>query len=145
MSSSLYSSLLPSKTFSHHQTYRGVRQGDPLSPFLYIIASEIISRNLSFMHITLPSLRYSSVSDGPIISHLSYADDLILFCNGCSPSLKLHMQFLDDVQKFLGLTVNKSKSCFVTVRPSSSKDTVIKTITGFDKSDLPINYLGCPL
>src|SRR4051812_31793627 len=122
ISSCWYSVLINGKSCGFFTSNRGFRQGDPLSPVLYIIASEILSRGLSFMHENLPSIRYSSITEGPIISHLSYADDIIIFCNGCCPSLKLHMDFLSDVFSFLGLSVNKSKSCFITARPDNSKD-----------------------
>lgn len=122
-----------------------VRHGDPLSPVLYIIASEIISRGLKSLHEKFPSLRYTSISDRPIISHLSYADVIIIFCNGNSVGLKKHMKFLDAIHKFSGLSINKNKSCYVTPRRNESKDTIIKSITGCQKAELPLNYLGCLL
>lgn len=39
------------------------------------------------------SLRYSGIKDGPIISHLAYADDIVIFCNGSSQSIKRHEFF----------------------------------------------------
>ena len=114
ISNNWYSVLINGKCCGYFTSNRGVRQGDPLSPLLYIIATEILSRNLSFMHETCPLLRYSSISDGPIISHLSYADVMIIFCNGCAPSLKMHVDIIEDPSRFLGLSVNKLKSCFVT-------------------------------
>src|SRR5436190_1263086 len=88
-----YSILINGKSCGYFTSNRGVRQGDPLSPLLYIIAAEVLSRNLAFMHENYLLLRYSSISDGPIISHLTYADDIIIFYNGCSPSHKIHMKF----------------------------------------------------
>src|SRR5438270_7395813 len=55
------------------------------------------------------------------------------------------MDFIADIFNFLGLSVNKSKSCFITARPTSSRDTLTRTITGFEKAELPIIYLGYPL
>src|SRR2546430_1141380 len=55
------------------------------------------------------------------------------------------MGLLEDISKFTDLLINKSKSCFATGKRNNSRDTIIKSITEFNKSDLPLNYLGCPL
>src|SRR4051812_40114707 len=140
-----YSVLVNGTSCGHFTSTRGLRQGDPLSHFLYIIASEVLSRGLNTLQAKYPQTKFYSSPNCPSVSHLSYADDLIIFCNGSTPSLKKHMELLDKVHKFLGLEINKSKSCYINERPDSSRDTVIKSITGFQKAFLPIEYLGCPL
>lgn len=52
------------------------------------------------------------------------------------------MEFLGKLYHFTGLEVNKSKSFFVNDRPNGLRDTVIKW---FQKTILPLDYLGCPL
>lgn len=133
------------KSCGYFSFIRGLRQGDHLSPFLYIIASAIISRGLQKLHNDFISLRYSSVNDGHIISHLTYADDIIIICNGASLSLKKHMSSLEKVAMFTGLTSNKLKSCFATRKNHGPRESIIKSITGFQKKDLPMTNLGCPL
>src|SRR3954465_1092794 len=108
-----YSILVNGSSCGHFSSSRGLRQGDPLSPFLYIIASEVISRGLNTLQAKFPHTRFYTSPNCPPISHLSYADDLIIFCNGSTPSLVLHMELLDNVHSFLGLEINKSKSCYI--------------------------------
>src|SRR5436190_1999774 len=140
-----YSVLVNGTSCGHFTSSRGLRQGDPLSPFLYIIASEVLSRGLNTLQAKYPYTRFRSSPNCPSTSHLSYADDLIIFCNGSTPSLKKHMELLEKVHNFLGLEINKSKSCYINERPNSSRDTIIKSITVFQKESLSIEYLGCPL
>src|SRR5205809_5610383 len=57
-----YSIVINGKSCGYFKSNRGVRQGDPLSPILYIIASEVIARGLTSMHENFPHLRYSSIN-----------------------------------------------------------------------------------
>ncbi|XP_057792998.1 uncharacterized protein LOC131009600 [Salvia miltiorrhiza] len=59
---------------------RGVRQGDPLSPILFGIAEDVLSRILSSCVESrrLVPMGFSRASDFPM--HLFYADDIIIFC-----------------------------------------------------------------
>lgn len=41
--------------------------------------------------------------------------------------------------------MNKSKTCYATGRTNGPRDIIFKSITGLQKSDLPVNYSGCSL
>jgi len=62
---------------------RGLRQGDPLSPLLFVLVMEVLSRMLSA---TVESRRLSGFSVGSkyqedmLVSHLLFADDTLIFC-----------------------------------------------------------------
>jgi hypothetical protein len=57
----------------------GVRQEDPLSPYLFIICMEYLSRMLSLASQN-PSFRFHLKCKPLGLSHLSFADDIILLC-----------------------------------------------------------------
>ncbi|VFQ82564.1 unnamed protein product [Cuscuta campestris] len=60
---------------------RGVKQGDPLSPLLFIIGSEGFSRSLKHA-ISSGFLSPYKAGRSQVVSHLAYADDLIVFLRG---------------------------------------------------------------
>ena len=60
---------------------RGVRQGDPLSPYLFVIAMTVLSRMLDV------AAGYGVLSFHPKckklkLTHLCFADDLLIFFKG---------------------------------------------------------------
>lgn len=60
---------------------REVRQGDPLSPILFILASKVLSRGLKHLIETKQVGHFSVPSP---LSHLAFADDVIIFANAAS-------------------------------------------------------------
>ncbi|XP_071933842.1 secreted RxLR effector protein 78-like [Coffea arabica] len=80
--SSWFSVLINGKPHGFFQASRGVKQGDPLSPILFILVSKALSRGLSSL-LSLEKLKAYAQSRGTVtISHLTFADDIVIFTRG---------------------------------------------------------------
>ena len=87
----------------------GVRQEDPLSPYLFIICMEYLSRMLSLASQN-PSFWFHLKCKPLGLSHLSFADDIILLCRGDRGSVQVLFQQLMLFGQTSGLNINISKS-----------------------------------
>lgn len=59
---------------------RGIKQGDPLSPYLFILCAEVLSGLITQSKNQGQLYGICIASDAPCITHLLYADDSLLFC-----------------------------------------------------------------
>ncbi|XP_075097863.1 uncharacterized protein LOC142175183 [Nicotiana tabacum] len=85
-------------------------------------------------------------SNGPVISHLCYADDTILFSSAEPESLKIMMEKMETYEKTSGQLVNKAKSGFyVNFQDDDIRINRIKQITGYNHCHFSVQYLGCPI
>lgn len=66
---------------------RGLRQGDPLSPYFFILVKELLSRLLKHNFGNGRIIPFSHPRCAPLISHLLYTDDIVVFANGGDSSL----------------------------------------------------------
>ena len=92
---------------------RGLRQGDPLSPYLFVVGMEVLSclikRAVEGNFIS--GCRLGNREDGEVvISHLLYADDSIIFFEAKSEQLMCLRWTLMWFEAFSGLKINLNKS-----------------------------------
>jgi hypothetical protein len=146
LTSSAFFSLLvngvPSKPFSPS---RGIRQGDPLSPFLFVIMAEGLSRSIhaALAQNLLTGLPLHGIS--PPISHSQFVDDTLLMG---SPTVREALSIQEILQTFSeasGLDCNKEKSQIFFFNTPPLIQRHISEILGFNRSSLPSKYLGLPL
>jgi hypothetical protein len=84
---------------------RGCRQGDPISPYLFLLCVEILAIKLK------GNKKIKGIKVGNIIHLISqFADDTSLFLDGSKTSLEATLEDLKDFKDMSGLTVNYSKS-----------------------------------
>ena len=89
---------------------RGLRQGDPLSPYLFILCMEGLSALIQ-NKVEAGLWKPVKVSrDGPRISHLLFADDVLLFSKATVSNVRLLCDTLDMFCKMSRLKVNTFKS-----------------------------------
>ncbi|XP_019232503.1 PREDICTED: uncharacterized protein LOC109213197 [Nicotiana attenuata] len=105
-----YSVLLNRQPFGFFKSTRGVKQGDPLSPTLFILAAEALSRGLNSLHRNLHCCGFGLPKWSPKNNHLAYADDTIIFSSSDATSLSLIMRILTAYESASGQLINKSKS-----------------------------------
>ena len=94
---------------------RGVPQGDPLSPLLFVIAADLLQSVINKamgMGLLHPPLQINSSSDFPIVQ---YADDTLLIMQADSRQLICLKALLNTFASATGLKVNYQKSIMVPI------------------------------
>ena len=126
---------------------RGLRQGDPLSPLLFLIMMEVFSRMLRRVEGAglIRGFNLEGRRDGgEHVSHILFADDTILFCYADVEQI-LHIRLLLlSFQAVTGLKVNVHKSEMVLIGEVVDVHALAE-ILGYRVGTLPMLYLGMPL
>ncbi|WMV56909.1 hypothetical protein MTR67_050294 [Solanum verrucosum] len=123
---------------------RGLRQGDPASPLLFVLVMEYLSRILHVMS-QLPDFRYHPMCKKVKLTHLIFADDLMIFCKGTVESVNRVMEALAHFSAATGLEANIEKSSVFLAGVDEDTRSQILLRTGFSIGQFPIRYLGLPL
>lgn len=81
LSNHWYSILINWQAHGIFHPTRGVKQGDPLSPALFILAAEVLSKNLNELFNNKDFKGFGVPKWSEQINNLSYADNTIIFTN----------------------------------------------------------------
>jgi len=123
---------------------RGLKQGDPLSPLLFVLTMEYLSRLFKKASLTQGFAFHPNCKKIGLI-HLLFADDLILFCKAHPPSLQIMMEAFHQFTLCSGLRANMEKSSIVFGGDCSTIQQECLEITGFTDGHVPFRDLGLPI
>ena len=123
---------------------RGVRQGDPLSPYLFVIAMDVLSKLLDAAAVH-GVFDYHPKCKRIGLTHLCFADDLMIFTKGNMHSIIGIHNILKLFYSYSGLQLNAAKSELFSSGVKRELVDEIQRVTGFKHGVLPIRYLGVPL
>ena len=125
---------------------RGIRQGDPLSPYLFILCMEVLGHIIEDKCSEKSWVPVKSSQSGMAFSHLFFADDLVLFAKADHVNCSTIRDVLDDFCTRSGQSISESKSR-VYFSPNVDVDTreSLCDILGFKSTPNLGKYLGFPL
>ena len=124
---------------------KGLRQGDPLSPFLFNIAVQGLSCMLQRGCDLGLTTGINIGNIGPIISHLQFADDTLIFSSNSLYSMRNIKRILLCFELVSGLKVNFYKSSNVGVGVTAHTCNFTAQLLRCKQDQLPLMYLGLPI
>ncbi|GJT59524.1 RNA-directed DNA polymerase, eukaryota, reverse transcriptase zinc-binding domain protein, partial [Tanacetum coccineum] len=123
------------------QFYKGLKQGDPLSPFLFILVME--SLHLSFQRIVNAGMFKGIVLDQSLcLSHMFYADDAIFLGEWSDGNISTLIHVLKCFFHASGLKINLNKSKIMGINVESAQVIQAAAKLGCLVLKCPFYYLG---
>ena len=138
-----FSVLINGVASSFFRSGRGLRQGCPLAPLLFLVVAEGLSR-------ALLSARnngfFRGISFGNEISltHVLFVDDIVMITDGSAQSLSMLYEILMEFSKATGMMINEDKSSFYYSRLDEAEVISLQNIFSYKvlKIESGMKYLG---
>ncbi|XP_030477965.1 uncharacterized protein LOC115695006 [Cannabis sativa] len=140
-----YSILLNGAPLAPFNPKRGLRQGDPLSPFLFILCSKVLSKLISKAEGNGNLVGVKVARRSTSVSHIFYADDSMFFCQANERNARTLLNCLQKYEKWSGQSVSKAKSgVFFSPNTSARCKEDITNLLGMGWLKQSEKYLGNP-
>ena len=92
------------------QPSRGIRQGDPISPYLFLLCMEFLGVQITSMYEDKRWDKVRASRSGPSFSHVFFANDLMLFAKADYKNCEAINEVLDNFCNLAGQRVSITKS-----------------------------------
>ncbi|XP_071687594.1 uncharacterized protein [Rutidosis leptorrhynchoides] len=145
LKSALVSILVNGSPTREFKLGRGIRQGDPLSPFLFLIVGE----GLNFLtKVAINNGLYKGVkigNDSIPFSHLQYAVDTIFIGEWSTRNINNTMKLLKCYEEVSGLSINIAKCSLYGIGVLSTASETMASLLNCKNGSFPLTYLGLPV
>ncbi|XP_010430719.1 PREDICTED: uncharacterized protein LOC104714953 [Camelina sativa] len=128
----------------YFQSKRGLRQGCSLSPYLFVMCMNVLSALLDRAAASR-LLGYHPRCSSMQLTHLCFADDIMVFSDGKQSSLEGLLAVFKEFEAISGLSISLEKSTIYLAGVSSSMRDTLLAHFPFESASLPVRYLGLPL
>ncbi|XP_022024390.1 uncharacterized protein LOC110924702 [Helianthus annuus] len=145
VSTTSYSVCVNGEVHGFFKGSRGLRQGDPVSPYLFTLVMEVLTAILQHTVRIDNSFKFHNKCERQQIVNLCFADDLFIFAKGEIASARCIMKALDSFSKMSGLLPSVQKSTVFFSNVPSYVKAAILNLMPFKEGSLPVKYLGVPL
>jgi len=144
ISSSTFTLNMNSYNHGFFQGGEGIRQGDLVSPLIFVLVMEYLTRTLQYAT-THKSVKFHPLCKDLKLLNLCFADDLMIFCKAHAPTVQILMEGFQQFSQVTGLQANSSKSQLFIARAPTQVCFELIQMAGFSLGTFPIKYLGIPL
>ena len=140
-----YSVLINGEPKGFFPPTRGLRQGDPISPYLFLLCAEGLNALLAQATLSKKIQGISISRRGPKLSHLFFADDSVLFCRASLQECHAIQDILRTYERASGQQINQDKTTlFFSSSTQEETQNEIKDALRLQVIRQYENYLGLP-
>ncbi|KAL0006567.1 hypothetical protein SO802_008069 [Lithocarpus litseifolius] len=140
-----FSILVNGKPYGNVVPSRGIRQGDPLSPYLFLLCIEGFTSLLAKAEIDGTLYGVSICRDAPKITNLLFADDSLIFCRNSPAEIQTIREILQVYANASGQCINLEKSSvFFSSNTTGRQKQEALEILGVKEVSRFDSYLGLP-
>lgn len=121
-----------------------LKQGCALSPYLFVICMDVLSKLLD-KSAQRNQIGYHPKCKNMGLTHISFADDIMVFTDGSLRSIEGIIEAFDYFAKVSGLKISMEKLTIFYAGISDDEKHVLLNQSDFESGSLPVRYLGLPL